>query len=390
MKITAISDLHANAGPRNYSFVKITTDEGITGWAEYTEAVGNGGLTAAISKLAEHLIGSDPLRIEQANALLYTRNVPNPSGIGAQARAAITNALLDIKGKALGVPVADLFGGRMRDRIPLYWSHCGNARIRTPEIMGLPKLTTYEELTDLAAEARERGYKGLKTNIFKHDGEKFVGFAPGHGWSEGFPELNPDREAVKAVVRQIEAIRKGVGDDFPVMIDLNYNFKLEGFLNILRALEPYGLEWAELDKYDPPAVAIMHERTRTPIASGESLYGRTEYRPYFERYAMDVAVVDVIWNGYLESSKIAIMAEAYDLNVAPHNFYGPLADCISAQFAAAIPNFRIMEYEAEDVPWRFDLFTHPPTVENGEMIVPDRPGWGTDVNEEALAKYPPS
>ncbi len=389
MKITAVKILHAGAGPRNYSFVKVETDEGLVGWSEYTEAVGNAGTTAAIDRLAELLVGADPLRISEADSLMYTRTVPAWSGIAAHARAALTNALLDIKGKAFGVPVADLFGGRLRDRIPLYWSHCGNARIRTPRIMQLPKLTTYEELSDLTAECRERGYKALKMNIFAHDGERFQTFAPGHGWSEGFPALNLDRETIQFAIRQIEAARKGAGDDFPLMLDLNYNFKLEGFLKILRALEPYDLEWAELDKYDPTSVALMRERTRVPIASGESLYGLAEYRPYFERAAMDVAVVDVIWNGYLQSANIATLADAYDTNVAPHNFYGPLADCISAQFAAATPNFRIMEYEVEDVPWRHDLVTHPPVVENGEMLVPNRPGWGTDINEAAVAAHPP-
>lgn len=390
MKITAVKILHANAGPRNFSFVKVSTDDGVVGWSEYTEAVGNMGVSSAIERLAEFLIGTDPLRVELANALMFTRTIPVWSGVTAHARAALTNALLDVKGKAFGVPVADLFGGRLRDRIPLYWSHCGNPRIRTPEIMQLPKLTTYAELAELAAESRERGFKGLKMNVFAHDGERFETWAPGHGWSTGFPALNPDADATQFAIKQIEAARKGAGDDYPLMLDLNYNFKLEGFMKMLRALEPYNLEWAELDKFDPSAVALMRERTNVPIASGESLYGMAEYRPYFEKYAMDVAVVDVIWNGFLESSRIATLADAYDTNVAPHNFYGPLADCISAQFAASTPNFRIMEYEAEDVPWRFDFVTHPPEIVNGEMLVSDRPGWGTDVNEKAVAAHPPA
>jgi len=146
---------------------------------------------------------------------------------------------------------------------------------------------------------------------------------------------------------------------------------------------------AEVEHLPAPAVALIRRDAPCPIASGETLLERRDFRPYFEAYAFDTAIVDVIWNGFLESLKIAAMADVYEVNVAPHNFYGHLASVISAHFCAAVPNFRIMEIDIDDVPWKDDLVTHPPVIQNGELIVPTRPGWGADINEEAVRAHPP-
>lgn len=388
MKITAIDTLHADGGHRPFSFVKVSTDEGLIGWSEYTEAVGNIGVTATITGMAERLIGKDPCAVEMAMADLYVKSAPVWNGIAAHARAAIGNALLDISAKAQNVPVSALFGGRVRDQIPLYWSHLGGPRINRAEALGLPELRTYADLEELGAEAREKGWSHVKMNLFLNDGDRFHPWSPGHGISPGYPALNPHKPVFRALERQIEAVRKGGGDDLEVMIDLNFNFKLEGYIQICRVLEDYDLHWAELDVFDPDALARLKHMTPVPLASGEALVGRRGYRPYFEKYTMDVSVVDVIWNGFLESYKIAVMAETYELNVAPHNFYGYLADHISAQFAAVVPNFRIMEYEVDDVPWRGEFYTHAPEIKNDVLTVSDRPGWGTDVIEQAVLARP--
>lgn len=388
MKITSIETLHADGGERPFSFVKVTTKSGIIGWSEYTEAVGNTGVTAAIEWMEHLLVGQPADRVEWAMAILYTRNAPVYSGIAAHARAAIANALLDICGKAAGVPVSSLFGGRVRDRIPVYWTHFCGPRILRPEQIELPAVRTYDDISNLAVEAKERGFTAVKMNIFPNDGEKFIGWAPGHGIGGGFPELNPNKEMFAALERQIEAIRAGAGPDMEVMVDLNFNFKLEGYTEICRVLEKHNLYWAEIDMYDAEAMSQLKKRVTTPIAGGETLIGRRGYRPFFEKYVFDVAIVDVIWNGFLESYKIAAMAETYELNVAPHNFYGYLGDHISAHFAAVVPNFKVMEFEVDDVPWRPEFYTHAPVIENGAFVVPDRPGWGTDVIEEAVRARP--
>ena len=130
MKIVKIEDLHCDAGWRVNSFVKITTDEGIVGWSEYMEGYGAPGLTGVIRKIGERLIGRDPRPVEAISALLYAATRQAAGGINQMAIAAIENALVDIKAKALGVPVYELLGGPVRDRLQLYWSHCGTYRAR--------------------------------------------------------------------------------------------------------------------------------------------------------------------------------------------------------------------------------------------------------------------
>ena len=125
-----------------------------------------------------------------------------------------------------------------------------------------------------------------------------------------------------------------------------------------------------------------------PIASLETLYGRRAYAPYFAAQAANVAVVDVLWNGLAESLRIANLAEVSEIDVAPHNFYGPLADLISAHFCAAAGNVAIMEYEGDDVPWKHELLTQAPVIEDGAFVLPPGPGWGAEPDEKKLAAHP--
>src|SRR5260370_20298792 len=170
MKIARIEDLHCDAGWRDFSFLKITTDDGIVGWSEYNESYGSAGLTAVIRRLAQSLIGMDPRPIERITSTFYAVTRQAPGGINQQAMAAIENALLDVKAKALGVPVYALFGGPVRDRLPLYWSHCGTYRIGRAAAMGVEPLRSLEQVAALGAEVKRHGFKALKTNIFRFDG----------------------------------------------------------------------------------------------------------------------------------------------------------------------------------------------------------------------------
>ena len=176
------------------SFLKVTTDDGLVGWSEYTEADGSRGLTPVIHGMAEALVGIDPRPIQAIDSDLYVRQVQAPNGVNQRAIAAIENALLDIKAKALGVPVYELFGGPVRTRIPVYWSHCGSYRVRNHELVGAPPLRTYGDVAALAAEVKCRGFKALKTNILPFDGEKLTNFGPGFGRTPGYLELNADRK----------------------------------------------------------------------------------------------------------------------------------------------------------------------------------------------------
>jgi L-alanine-DL-glutamate epimerase-like enolase superfamily enzyme len=389
MKVTQMETMQCDAGWRTFSFLKVMTDDGIVGWSEYNESFGAAGLSRVIEALAPTVIGKDPRQIELVNAHLRTHTVQARGGINRLAVAAIENALLDIKGKALGVPVYDLFGGAVRTRIPVYWSHCGSYRARYPELIGVPRVKSYDDLARLGEEVKRRGFRALKTNVALSDGKTLAAYRPGFGFSKGYPELNWDADIVQAAVDTASAFRAGAGPAMGIMIDLNFNYTTEGFRRIAAALAPVGMNWIEIDTHDPASLALIRRDAPCPIASGETLCERRDFKPFFEAYAMDVPIVDVIWNGYMESLKIAAMADAYEMNVAPHNFYGHLSSVISAHFCAAVPNFRIMETDVDAVPWRDELVDAPPVIDNGEFVLPTKPGWGVEVNEAAVKARPP-
>jgi len=394
MKIVRLEDFHADGGWDTYSFLKVTTDEGLVGWSEFNESR-RPGMTARIHGLGAALIGQDPREIARIDAALYARTRSTAGGLTAQAIAAIENACLDIKGKALGVPVYELLGGAVRDRMPVYWSRCGVLRARCAELFGgkvidRPPVRTIDDLKSAAREARERGFTALKTNVLLFDEKGGRQFAPGMiGAGAGHPELNLTDAVLDALVGQLTALHDGAGPEVRLLLDLNFNYKPEGLRRIAKAVEPFNLLWLEMDLFDPKALGLIRQSTTTPIGSLETIYGRRDLKPYLEHHSVDVAIVDPQWNGLVEGIKMAAMADAYEVNVASHNFSGPLANVMSAHFCAAIPNFRIMEFDADEVPWKPKLLTNPYVIENGAMLLPTGPGWGTVVNEAVVRAHPP-
>ena len=139
---------------------------------------------------------------------------------------------------------------------------------------------------------------------------------------------------------------------------------------------------------NPEALRYIRSRTSIPLATGESLFGRRDYRPFFEQGSMDSVIIDVPWNGLAESLKIAAMADAYEVNVAPHNFYSPLATMMSMHLCAVAPNVRIMEMDVDQAPWVDDLVTVKPEIRDGCVQLPTGVGWGTEVNEAAVRAHP--
>ncbi|MDA1100983.1 MAG: mandelate racemase/muconate lactonizing enzyme family protein [Proteobacteria bacterium] len=390
MKITGCETLHCGAGWRNFSFLKLQTDDGLTGISEYSESYGSKGLTGVIEALVETIVGDNPRNHEAISQRLYAMTRQAPGGINQQAMAAIENALMDIKGKALGVPVYDLLGGAVRDRMQLYWSHCGSYLMnrKAAAAIGRPQLKSLDDVVALGARVRDSGYKGLKTNIFLFDQDPPL-YMPGFGRGAGGPELNVEKKLIDNLRAQLQAFREGAGPDIGIHLDINFNCKTEGYLQITRALDDLGLTWFEIDLYDPAALRHIRNSVQTPIASCESLFRLREFRPFFEQHAMDVAIVDLPWNGIFHSMKIAAMAEAYEINVAPHNFYGHLSSIMSAHMCAALPNFRIMEIDVDDVPWKDDIVTYVPEIEDGYLKLPKGPGWGTELNEDVIRAHPP-
>jgi L-alanine-DL-glutamate epimerase-like enolase superfamily enzyme len=389
MKIQSIDTLACDAGWRNYHFVNLTTDTGIVGWSEFDEGFGAPGVSAAIERLAARIIGQPVNAHERIYAELYCATRPAAGGIVALALGALENALLDAKAKGLGVPVFELLGGKVRDRIRVYWSHCATWRINHPTHYP-PAITDLDGVKAIGREVREKGFGALKTNIFTYDADR----KNARGWLPGFgvpfaPELNVERDVLRNLVMHLEALRDGAGPQLDILLDLNFNAKTEGYLKILRAIAHLDLFWVEIDSYSPEALGYIRRQSPHPISSCETLLGLREFLPYLREQAMDVAIVDTPWNGVWQSMKIAAAAEAHEVNVAPHNFYGHLSTMMNAHFAAAVPNLRIMETDIDRIAWDHELFTHVPQIVDGHLLMPERPGWGTEPNEAALRARPP-
>jgi L-alanine-DL-glutamate epimerase-like enolase superfamily enzyme len=388
MKVTAIETLSCDAGWRNYHFVKLTTDGGIVGWSEFAEGFGSPGVEAVIHRLAPRVVGQRVGEHERIYADLYSATRPGAGSVIGQALGAIENALLDAKAKALGVPCYELLGGKVRDRLRVYWSHCATWRINHPSWYK-PAITDLDGVKAMGREVREKGFSALKTNIFLYE----PGGGSPKGWRPGFgapfqPEINVDRAVLRNLRLHLEALREGAGPDVDMLLDLNFNAKTEGYLRIVREIAGLDMFWVEIDTFSPEALGYIRRQSPHAVASCETLIGLRAFLPYFREQAMDVAIVDVPWNGAWQSMKIAAAAEAQEVNVAPHNFYGHLCTMMAAHFCAAVPNFRIMETDIDRLAWDDELVTHPPVYENGHLVLPDRPGWGTEPNEEALRAHP--
>jgi len=372
---------------RNYSFLKITTEDGTVGWSEFDENFGSPGVSAVINKISGRLIGQDSLKHELLREDLKNCTRPGAGGVVGQALGAIENALLDIKGKVYGVPCHELLGGKIRDRVRVYWSHFATYRSRPPHYS--PPISDANGVRSLAHEAADRGFTGLKTNVFRYGGDdRISNWAPGFGrpFETG---RNVERSTRKNLRKHLEIIRDGAGCDMDILLDLNFNARPEGYISFLREIEDLDLFWVELDLLDPIALANIRAESRFPIASCETLIGLQQFLPFFQARAMDVAIIDTPWNGVWQSMKIAAAADAYETNVACHNFYGHLCTMMNAHFCAAVPNLRIMETDIDRVAWDEELFTYQPEFEDGHLIIPDSPGWGTEPVEEALAAHPP-
>jgi galactonate dehydratase len=388
MKITKFQNFHADGGWKTLSFLKVMTDDGIIGWSEFSEGRGTPGLGEVIRALGKHVVGDDPRNISRLNAKLYGMARTTSGGLMSQAVAAIENACLDIKAKSLGVRVSDLFGGSQRDRLSLYWSQCGTLRVRYPDLFSAPAVRTLEDLSDLGREATQRGFQALKTNILLFGCEGASNYQAGFGSGAGHPALNVDPHLLRAIEASIGALRNGAGPDIDLLLDLNCNVKPEGVRQIAKMLEPYRLMWIEYDLHDPKSLNWIRHSTTIPIAALETVYGRRGLRPYLEQNSVDVVIIDPQWNGMSEAVLMAAMADSFEVNVAIHNYYGHLSTLIGAHFASVIPNLRITEYVLDEAPWVKSFFTHPLQIDAGTLVLPDRAGWGTDIDEAAVRARP--
>ena len=199
-----------------------------------------------------------------------------------------------------------------------------------------------EDIAALGREVVEKGFTALKTNIVIPGDPASVYFS-GFGGGPGSTDGNVTPDLLRHIETLIGTFRDAIGPDVGLNLDLNFNFKPEACTHIAKMLEPYDLLWLEIDMYDHEAIRQIKDSTSTKICTGENLYYMHDFLPYFEARAADVFMIDVPWNGFAQSKKIGDLADVYQFNVAPHNYYSHLATYMSASLCAVLPNVRIME-----------------------------------------------
>lgn len=361
VQITKIDTFLAHPDHRNLVFVKISTDAGIHGIGEAYSVGPDDATAAAIQHFADWLVGQDPTRIEHLWALMY-QGIRFPGGsVINSAISGIEHALWDITGKSLGVPVYQLLGGRVRDRIRVYQS---------------PHGATPEELAENAVRLIETyGYTAVKIGPF----------APKS-------DAQPWNAQLREAEARMAAVRKAVGEDIDIAVDPHAKiFEPNRAIALAEVLRPYRPLFVEepLRPENVDALARVARHTDVPIATGEMLYTKFEFRELLVRGAADILQPDICCaGGILECRKIAAMAESFYVNLAPHNPMGPVATAVNVQLTASIPNFLILEYIPDDSAPRRDLVDAPMTLRDGYLELPTRPGLGIEINEDALPGYP--
>ncbi len=313
------------------------------------------------------VVGEDPRRIEHLYQKMYRQSFWRLGVIGMSAISAIEQALWDIKGKILAVPVYELLGGRVRDRVRMY-THLGGGIMKS-----VYETFEVEPLIELALKVINSGYTAVK-----------VVFVP---YSEPLEGIRK----VKQFARLMEKLRGAVGDGIDIMIDFHgrtYPAMAIEYINAVSEFRPYFCE-EPVPPENTEALREVREKVSVPIATGERLVGRHQFRPIFEQRACHVIQPDLCHcGGLFEAKKIAAMAETYQMGVAPHNPLGPVANAVALQFALSTPNFLIQEDMLADVPWRWEVVKSSLVTEEGYWLPSNEPGLGIEVDEERAKDHP--
>lgn len=384
MKVTSVEAVAVEGLSAPWIFCIIRTDAGISGYSEFGEGIVANGMTGLVKDLSRFIIGQNPGHVEKLYMDMLRGTQSVYGGATWQAMAGIELALWDVKAKALGVPVYELFGGPTRTHQKVYWSHLASYQATSPERIGAKPLRSLDDACKLVEQARDAGYDTFKTNILVPNSDGTLG---GIRQGRNGPHDQPmTREWLKLAVAQISAFREAAGPDMEICLDVNVNFKAAGQIRLAHALEPYDMFWMELDNLDAESARMVKDSTRVPICTGEQKLGPINYADLIERRAMDVMKVDVQWQGFTPARNAAKMAEVYDINIAPHNFNGHMSTFQTMNLCASINNVLISESDPVQVPWRDEYVTHVPEIKNGMVTIPTRPGWGTELNEAALKK----
>ena len=373
MKIERIETLVCYARMRNWVFVKVITDQpGLYGWGEATLEWHTRGVAGTIEDLSQLLIGEDPRRVEYLWQMMWRQHFWHGSGVTrSTAIAGIDLALWDILGKVHGVPCHQLWGGPVRDYIRLY-CHLGGGNM---ESFYQTSTDNAAQFADLAQEAVADGFSAFK--------------------SMAVPPTMPIEglKPIKAAEDCVAAMRDAVGDDVDIMVDCHARPSPAMGLQFAKALDPYGLYFFEEPCWPESmdSLATINAAVTTPIATGERLTHLAAVRDLFEKRGCEICQLDLTHcGGFTEARRIAALADAYRISLAPHNPQGPVSTAASLEFGFSQPSYIICESVHDDVPWRQDV------VEEGFVIDPktrtvkpnQKPGLGISINEAEVKKHP--
>jgi galactonate dehydratase len=347
---------------KNWVFVKIETDEGVVGWSEATMGLSTRPVEAAIHELRPLYLGADPTRINELWDALYKGLFLATSSVPVTAMTALEIGCWDILGKVLGAPIHRLLGGAMRDRVRAY----ANGWYQGPRDPGF--------LAERAQQVVAMGYTALKFDPF------------------GSAYRYLDREDERLSLRIVAAVRAAVGDDVDLLIEGHDRFSVSTAVRLGHALAEFRPMWFETPTLstDIPATAEVARQIPVPVATGERFTTLTEFRDLLATGVIDIIQPETLHaGGLIGGRKIAALAEANGAAVAPHNAQSPLSTLANVHLDATLPNILIQEcFDDFLVPWARQILHGCPVIEDGYLVVPDRPGLGIDVDEAALAAYP--
>ncbi len=361
MKVIDIKPFVVDCFRTNWVFVKVYTDEGITGVGEATLEYKEKALLGALEHIKEYLVGKDPREIEKHWHTIYRDAYWRGGAVLMSALSAVECALWDILGKSLNVPVYRLLGGKYHDKVRIYvngWF----AGAKTPA-----------EFAEKAKIAVQRGVTAMKWDPF------------------GKNYLDISNKDLDTAIECVGAVREAVGKDVDLLIEAHGRFNIPTAIKIAKEMEQFKPMF--LEEPVPPdnldALLEVKMRSNIPISAGERLYTRWDYKPMFDKMAADYIQPDISHaGGIMELKKIAAEAECRYIPFAPHNPSGPVANAATLQLAACCPNFCILEIMYSDVEWRKDVTNEKLEYADGFMTIPDHPGLGIEINEEECEKHP--
>lgn len=382
MKITDVkvfrmaTPVHKTAGT-NWLFVRIDTDAGISGWGEGSLQYKDAALEAEILDFANFLEGKDPRRIDWIWTSLYRRVTWAGGPVSMSAISAIDLALWDLKAKSLDIPVWELAGGMHRESLRVYangWFEDLTEKNPDPDPAAGEYRQSAEKYAAGALELKNAGWTALKFYPF------------------GGPQvITPER--LHHGISVVRAVREAVGPNMEIGIDVRARIDPWSAGRAAKELEQFNIAWMEepilYDNVD--AMAEFARSVNVPVSTGEQLYNRWEFRPLLATNTVRMIQPDICHcGGFSEIRKIANMAEAHFVPVAPHNSNGPISTLASLHLGMSIPNSFMQEIFVSFFDRYQDVLTKPIDITNGFGTVPAGPGWGADIDVEALAKYPPT